>query len=108
MNSSSFASPIHLDDRIYCLQRTPELPAPLRLLLHNADVAYIQGDDDQALEIVSRIESACSNSGISIFRPDPIGFMRSLNTAPTHKLHLSDDLRRHAIQQYEKHQHYRA
>jgi hypothetical protein len=61
-----------LEDRIYCLQRTSELPHELRDSLMKADKAYLQNRDEEAVEIVNNIELECHARGISIYKPASI------------------------------------
>jgi hypothetical protein len=60
---------LHLDDRIYCLQRTKDLPEELRALVHEADRLYLQDKDEQSEVLVKRVESECRERGIVIYSP---------------------------------------
>lgn len=58
-----------LDDRIYCLQKTGELPEELRQKVHNADVLYLQDQDKVAEQVINEVEAECSIRGIQIYKP---------------------------------------
>lgn len=60
---------VPLDNRIYCLQMTMNLPNDLSALLHEADVLFLQDKDDEAEDLVSRIECDCNERGVHIFSP---------------------------------------
>lgn len=59
-----------LDDRIFCLQRTFNLPSELRTMVYQADVLYLQDRDDEAEKIIVQIESMCDQANISIWLPE--------------------------------------
>lgn len=58
-----------LDDRIFCLLRTPGLDSLQRTKLFCADVHYVQDRDKEAEAIVIEIEEECRRMSIQIWRP---------------------------------------
>jgi len=58
---------VSLDNRIFALQKTKDLPEDLRLMLFHADVVYIQNSEDAAEYLVGEIERECQVRGIRIF-----------------------------------------
>lgn len=92
-----------LDDRIYCLQRTIDLPAHLKMMLKRADICYLNMKDEAAESILSDIEHQCDLLGVSIFKPHTV-----IATAPVfmHKHPSSNQILQNAIQKYENSQNY--
>lgn len=58
---------ISLDNRIFALQKTKNLPEDLRLLLFHADSVNLQDAEDTAESLVSEIERECHARGIRIY-----------------------------------------
>jgi hypothetical protein len=58
-----------LEDRIYCLQRTTDLPADLREKVLQADILYLQYKDHEAERIVRSVEMECHSRNITIWIP---------------------------------------
>ena len=58
-----------LDDRIFLLQHTTELPNTIKQRLVEADVAYLQDREAEATRIVEEIETWCENNGVNIINP---------------------------------------
>lgn len=71
MNIYMSASGIDLQDRIYFLQRTC-LPIQLNVDLIRADTLYLQDKDDDAADLVGKIEEECAKLGIKIYQPMPV------------------------------------
>lgn len=59
---------LSLDDRLFFLQRT-RLPPELSAMVHQADVAYLQGREEEASRLVAEVERRCAEMGIRIARP---------------------------------------
>lgn len=62
--------PQSIDDRLYVLQNTPELPDDLKKKLHEADVAYLQDRDGECLRLLDEIENQCRKLGINLWNPN--------------------------------------
>lgn len=60
-----------LDNRIFALQKTKDLPEDLRLLLFHADSVYVQDAEEAAEYLITEIERECQARGIQIF-DDPL------------------------------------
>lgn len=88
MNIYTSVSGIELQDRIYFLQKT-FLPIQLNVDLIRADTLYLQDKDDEAAELVGKIEEKCAELGIKIYQPMPIN------------MNVGDAYRQHAIKCYE-------
>jgi|GEM_PF-3995847 len=71
MNIYTSVSGIDLQDRIYFLQKT-FLPIQLNVDLIRADTLHLQDKDDEAAELVGKIEEECAKLGIKIYQPMPI------------------------------------
>lgn len=69
VNTVGELNPVTIEDRIYCLQKTQDLPHELRDMLMKADKAYIQDRDSEALAIIQVIELECQTRGVTIYRP---------------------------------------
>lgn len=57
---------ISLDNRIFALQKTKDLPDDLRLLLFHAHTVYLQDAEDAAAYLLGEIERECEVRGIRI------------------------------------------
>ena len=55
-----------LDNRIFALQKTKDLPEDLRLLLFHADTVYLQEAEEAAEYLITEIEHECQARGIRI------------------------------------------
>lgn len=58
---------ISLDNRIFALQKTKDLPEELRVLLFHADVVHLQDAEDATECLVSEIEREYQARGIQIY-----------------------------------------
>lgn len=56
-----------LDNRIFALQKTKDLPEDLRLMLFHADSVFLQDKEEAAEYLVSEIERECQARGIGIY-----------------------------------------
>lgn len=57
---------VDLDNRIFALQQTKNLPDSIRQLVQEADRAYLQDRDSDAYQLIGKAESECAKLGIAI------------------------------------------
>lgn len=61
-----------LDDRLYRLQADVSLPRDLRIIVSEADVAYLKGEEEKSKLLLDKAEAECTRRNINLLSWDSL------------------------------------